>query len=156
MSACRLLFQWAGSIKIQLRVLAQYKANIVLFSFKCNLRHFDMWRSRATESMEIISVLKDNVLHCFQLFILVVVFFVEVTGVTRENHRQNSLQNVVSSTLHMGGTRTLSISRITELALSNNHSLTRIALREASLCTSVWYSLIYNRQHKPILFIGFL
>ena len=77
-----------------------------------HIRHFDMWRSRATESMEIISVLKDNVLHCFQLFILVVVFFVEVTGVTRENHRQNSLEKVVSSTLPMGGTRTLSISRL--------------------------------------------
>ena len=34
-----------------------------------------MLRSRATKSMEIISVLKDNVLHCFQLFILVLVFF---------------------------------------------------------------------------------
>lgn len=37
--------------------------------------YFCMLRSRATKSMEIISVLKDNVLHCFQLFILVLVFF---------------------------------------------------------------------------------
>ena len=85
MSTCRLLFQWACSIKIQLRVLAQYKADIVLISFKCNL--FSPWYSWI----------------------------------------------------------------ITELALSNNHSLTRIALREASLWTSVWYSLIYNRQHNRLM-----
>ena len=34
---CRLLFQWASTIKIQLRILISYKADIIIISSKCSL-----------------------------------------------------------------------------------------------------------------------
>ena len=37
MSICRLLFQWASTIKIQLNVLVLYKAKFVIISLKINL-----------------------------------------------------------------------------------------------------------------------
>ena len=37
MSICRLLFQWASTINIQLSVLVQYKMDVIIISLKINL-----------------------------------------------------------------------------------------------------------------------
>ena len=36
-STCRLLFQWTSTIKIQMKMLVWYKADIIIISSKCNL-----------------------------------------------------------------------------------------------------------------------
>ena len=43
MSICRLLFEWASTIKIQLSVLVYYKADLIIISLKINL--FSPWHS---------------------------------------------------------------------------------------------------------------
>jgi len=38
-----LLFQWASTIKLQLNVLAQYKADLVIISLKINFFRYDIY-----------------------------------------------------------------------------------------------------------------
>jgi hypothetical protein len=43
MSTCRLLFQWASTINIQLSLLISYKVDLIIISLKINL--FSPWYS---------------------------------------------------------------------------------------------------------------
>ena len=62
MSICRLLFQWASTIKIQLSILVKYKANLITISLKINL--FSPWYSWKIAELTLSNNHSLNHSHC--------------------------------------------------------------------------------------------
>ena len=85
MSTCRLLFQWASTIKIQLSVLVLYKADIIIISSNVTrFRHgrtekLFIWQQSLT-SLWSYPILRKKTVHtiyiCFNIYIFLCLQFV--------------------------------------------------------------------------------